>query len=73
MSSVIGWDARRRADLSVAAELLARAEDILSSGGPADAACALCEEASGRIAMTDGRGVSEEILSEIFSRFCVGK
>ncbi|MBR3417049.1 MAG: tRNA uridine-5-carboxymethylaminomethyl(34) synthesis GTPase MnmE [Clostridia bacterium] len=67
------WDARRRADLSVAAELLARAEDILSSGGPADAACALCEEASGRIAMTDGRGVSEEILSEIFSRFCVGK
>ena len=34
---------------------------------------ALCEEAEGRIAMTDGRGVSEEILTAIFSRFCVGK
>ena len=67
------WDARRRADLRVAAELLGRAGEILSSGGPADAACALCEEAESRVAMTDGRGVSEAVLSEIFSRFCVGK
>ena len=67
------WDARRRADLSIASELLLRAEEILSAGGAADAACALCEEAAGRVAMTDGRGISEDIIDEIFSRFCVGK
>ncbi len=67
------WDARQRADLTAAAALLREAERTLRAGGPPDAACALCEEAAARLRMTDGRGIGEEIVDRIFSRFCVGK
>lgn len=67
------WDARQRADLAAARDALAEAEKTLASGGPPDAACALCEEAAAKLAETDGRGVGEEVLARIFSRFCVGK
>lgn len=38
-----------------------------------DAACTMAEDALSALLRIDGRGVSEEIVSSIFARFCVGK
>ena len=49
------------------------AVESIEAGGPIDAVCTLSEEALAALRETDGRGVEEEIVSEIFKRFCVGK
>jgi tRNA U34 5-carboxymethylaminomethyl modifying GTPase MnmE/TrmE len=49
------------------------AEEAIRFGEAADAVCTLCETALGHLLSTDGRGVTEEIVSGIFSKFCVGK
>ncbi len=67
------WDARHKATLEDAISLLETATQALNAGEPADGVCTLAEEALASLSMLDGRGVSEEIVSEIFSRFCVGK
>jgi len=67
------WSARQKAALSTAFEYLTEAEEALNFGEAADAVCTLCETALGHLMSTDGRGVTEEIVSGIFSRFCVGK
>ena len=67
------WDARHKATLTEAITLLERAADALTAGEPSDAVCTLAEDALAELSMLDGRGVSEEIVNEIFSRFCVGK
>lgn len=67
------WDARHKATLEEAISLLETAVQALDAGEPADGVCTLAEEALANLSMLDGRGVSEEIVSEIFSRFCVGK
>lgn len=67
------WSARQKAALSASAEYLGEALASLESGCPADALCTLCESALGELMCTDGRGVTEEIVSGIFSKFCVGK
>ena len=67
------WDARHKATLEEAISLLDAAAGALDAGEPADGACTLAEEALAQLALLDGRGVSEEIVGEIFSRFCVGK
>lgn len=41
--------------------------------GLKDAAGAQCEQALGALMQADGRGVSQKIVDDIFSRFCVGK
>ena len=67
------WDERQRAELCSALDALKAARAAIGSGAPADAVCALCEEALARLGATDGRGVTEEVLASVFSRFCVGK
>ena len=67
------WSARQEATLRRAHEYLSSAKVSLEYGDPVDAVCTLCEGALSELSETDGRGVSEEIVSGIFSKFCVGK
>lgn len=67
------WDVRHRTQLLRADTALTSAINGLQAGDPLDAICTLVEEAMAALSETDGRGVNEEIVSEIFSRFCVGK
>lgn len=65
--------ARQHAALLRAKESLALALDSFVAGIPSDAAASDIELALGAIAELDGRAVSEEVVSDIFSKFCVGK
>ncbi len=65
--------ARQHAALCLAAEALSASLADLQSGLPFDLCCVGMEHALAAIGQVDGREVGEEIVSEIFSRFCVGK
>lgn len=65
--------ARQNASLVKALEFVNAAIEAEQSGIYADAAASEIERALGAISEIDGRAVSEEVVSEIFSRFCVGK
>ena len=65
--------ARQHASLVRAKEFLRAAIEAMELGFPQDAASADVERALGAISELDGRAVSEEIVSDIFSKFCVGK
>ena len=65
--------ARQRAELTTAREALSSAISALSSGVFADAVSSDVEIALGAISRVDGRAVSEAVVDNIFSRFCVGK
>ena len=67
------WDARQREQLSHARSALRSAVDGLRAGDSLDCICTLAEEAMASLDETDGRGIDERIVNEIFSRFCVGK
>lgn len=67
------WNRAQKAALESAAESLSEAADSLESGTMPDAACTMAEDALGELLRLDGRGVSEEIVNQIFARFCVGK
>lgn len=67
------WDVRQREQLSHARNALGSALDGLRGGDSIDCVCTLAEEALAALDETDGRGVDERIVGEIFSRFCVGK
>lgn len=69
----IVWEARQAAELRRASELLHEAHSALAMGEAPDGACTLCEAALAALGMVDGRDVTESIVSEIFSKFCVGK
>ena len=48
--------------------------DIAREAGiPEDAASSEIERALGALGEVDGRSVNEEIIKDIFTRFCVGK
>ena len=47
--------------------------DALKMGFPVDVCCSDAETAMASLAEIDGRAVSEDLVSEIFSHFCVGK
>ena len=66
-------NARQHAAVLRAVENAERAERALREGYPIDLCCHDAEEAMAALAELDGRAVSEELVSEIFSHFCVGK
>ena len=65
--------ARQRAELLEARAAIAAATEAIESGVPADAVSSDAEIALGALARIDGRAVSEAVVDNIFSRFCVGK
>ena len=75
---VVGEDAvissaRQNASLLRAFDFINAAYESLALGFSQDAVSSDVERAVGAIAELDGRAVSEEIVSDIFSKFCVGK
>lgn len=65
--------ARQHAAALRALESVSEAAEALAGGYPVDACCTDAECAMSALAELDGRAVSDEIVSEIFSHFCVGK
>ena len=65
--------ARQNSALTSARELIDSAIMGFLSGMSADAVSSDIERALGKIAELDGRAVSEEVVADIFSKFCVGK
>ena len=66
-------NARQHASALSALEAVRRALDALRLGYPIDLCCTDAETAMSAISELDGRAVSEDIVAEIFSHFCVGK
>jgi tRNA modification GTPase len=66
-------NARQHAALSRAVEALSASVEALSFDMPLDAACVDAELAMQALGEVDGRAVDEQILSDIFANFCVGK
>ena len=65
--------ARQYSALVSAREALSASLAELKSGTPLDLCCIGIETAMSFISDLDGKTLSEEIVSEIFSKFCVGK
>ena len=67
------FSARQHAAISSALDHLRAAVEDLSLGFAQDAVSGHIERAIGAIGELDGRQVGEEIVADIFSKFCVGK
>ena len=65
--------ARQHASLLRTKEFLDSAISAYESGLPHDVASSDIELALGAIGELDGRAVSQEVVSDIFAKFCVGK
>ena len=75
---IIGSDAvissaRQHAALNRCLDFIRASIESLEEGFSQDAASSDIERALGAISELDGRAVNEEIVSDIFSKFCVGK
>lgn len=66
-------NARQAAALDRAATACARAHDALSAGITPDAILLDVEEAIAALGELTGQQVREDVIADIFSRFCVGK
>ena len=66
-------NARQHASALSALEAVRRGLESLRAGYPIDLCCTDAEIAMAALSELDGRAVSEDIVSEIFSHFCVGK
>ncbi len=66
-------NARQHASVSVALDKALEAKEALCFGQTPDIICFSLENALSELNMIDRREVSEEVVSAIFSRFCVGK
>ena len=72
-SDAIIASARQHGALCAALDFINTAIEAYRLGIPADAASSDIELCLGAIGEVDGRAVSDEVVSDIFSRFCVGK
>lgn len=72
-SDAIVASARQHSALIASLGFIDAAIDAFGRGVPADAASSDIELALGAIGEVDGRAVSEDVVGEIFSHFCVGK
>ncbi len=72
-SDAIISSSRQFSSLKRAEELVQLAIGALKMGIPQDAVSSDIERALGAVAEVDGRSVSEDIVADIFSKFCVGK
>lgn len=72
-SDAVIWDVRQREMLTRSRNALIQALEGIEYGAPLDAVCTYAEEALAALNETDGRGIDETIVDEIFRRFCVGK
>ena len=66
-------NARQHSAALSALEAIRRALSALNMGAPLDLCCTDAEDAMSALRELDGRAVSEDIVSQIFSKFCVGK
>jgi tRNA modification GTPase len=66
-------NARQKGAAEACLEALRNALNALRMGLPIELCCNDCESAMQAIGELDGRAVSEDIVSQIFSHFCVGK
>ena len=72
-SDAIVTNARQFAALSRAAEHISDALEAARAAFSEDVSCVDLELAMSALAEVDGRAVTEDIVSQIFSHFCVGK
>lgn len=72
-SDAVIANARQYAAMARAVSALERAGAAVGNGLSADLYCLDAEEALSALLELDGREIGEEIVAEIFSRFCVGK
>jgi tRNA modification GTPase len=73
VSDPVITNARQLGAALAAHDAVQRALDILDTYLPVELLCVDTEAAMQAIAEVDGRAVSEDIVTQIFSRFCVGK
>lgn len=66
-------NARQNAALSVAVERLTAAAESIRCGLPLEVCCVEAENALSALGELDGKTASEDVISKIFSNFCVGK
>lgn len=66
-------NARQSASVDLAISALSSAIVAIEGGHPLEICCSEVELAMQRLSEIDGRAVSEDVVSEIFSKFCVGK
>ena len=64
---------RQYAAICASAEALERALEDIKCGMALDLCCIGVEGSMSALGEVDGREIGEEIVSEIFSKFCVGK
>ncbi len=72
-SGAVLTNARHHRAARAALDLLAEARDGLAQGLPLDVVSAVLTDAASRLAEITGDEVSEAVVAEVFSRFCVGK
>lgn len=72
-SDAVISNARQMSSLLVALDNISQARELLKSGESADIVCFSLESALASLEEIDARAVSEQIVNQIFSRFCVGK
>ena len=66
-------NARQNASVKNSLEYIDSAINSVLGGYPLEISCADIEGAMQALALIDGREISEDVVSEIFGKFCVGK